>query len=290
MVQLRAFAAVVSLLVLFPYAAGASANMDRERALERLEQAKAAAKSIPEQGLALADLAWPAKPEDPLVSSLARAQLVEFGSHGFPALHHAMTNVELRYTADVTAALIESRRKALVDIPPNLLPALEDAVWFGSSDARRLAIPELALYQYRPALLACIDAGLEDPTLLELVIRSVARMGDDRARFFLEEVLLAEDQNQAAMAAEAMATIGGRALAPLRDAVLSEDETVRGNAIAALLPVASIDDLAVLYEYLAKFTADDEAMIGRVRERAALLEQVLEERLDYDSASPAPRP
>ena len=90
------------------------------------------------------------------------AQLVDFGSHGFPALHYAMTNVAIRYTADVTAALIESRRKSLVDIPPNLLPALEDAVWFGSSDARRLAIPELALYQYRPALLACIDAGLED--------------------------------------------------------------------------------------------------------------------------------
>ena len=40
-----------------------------------------------------------------------------------------------------------------------------------------------------------------------------------------------------------------------------------------------------------RLTSDAELYLyGRVRERAAFLEQVLEERLDYDSASPAPRP
>ena len=286
----RAIPAAAALLALIPCAAGAVAGLDEERSSQRVEQAKATAGSIPEQALALAALAWPAKPEDPLVSSIARAELVAFGAHGFPALHRVMTKVDPRYTADVTAALIEARRKDLANIPPNFLPALEDAVWFGSSDARRLAIPELALYQYRPALLACIDAGLEDPALLEPVIRSVARMGDDRARFFLEEVLLGDDPERAALAADALATIGGGALPPLRDAALSDDAARRRIAMQALLPVSSIDDLAVLYEYLGRFPEDDGALIGRVRERAGLLEQVLEERLDYESASPAPRP
>lgn len=269
---------------------GAVLAQDAEEAAARLSEAKAKAASIPEQASNLAELAWPATPDDPLLSSMARAELVGFGAHGFSALHQAMSKVDRLYTGDVAAALIESRRQNLANIPSSFFPALVDAVWYGSTDARRLAIPELALYQYRPALLACIDAGLEDPGLLELVIRSTARMGDDRARFFLEGIMLGKKPGLSALAAESLATIGGRALAPLRDAALSDNPALRQSAVPALLPVSSIDDLAVLYEYLGKFPGDDEAVIERVRVRAELLEKVLEERVDDESASPAPRP
>jgi hypothetical protein len=265
---------------------GADLAADETSIRRRLDEVKRRADSIPGQAHALAATAWPDEVTDPELAAAARGDLVDFGQHGFPALLRAMSRVQRRYTGDVTAVLIQARRRNLANLPPAYLPALEDAVWYGSTDARRLAIPELAAYRYGPVLMACIDAALEDPALLPLVVRESARFGDDRARFFLEGVLTEGPDALRPQAAESLAIIGGRAMGPLRDAALAESPLVRRPAIRALLPAARVDDLTVLYEYVARHGEEDAEMVERVREQAQRLEEALERQLDEESASP----
>jgi hypothetical protein len=259
-----------------------------DRARKIANEAKAAADSIKGQAAALVSLAWLEKPHDPEVAAFARAELVAFGAHGLGAMKDVLPRVDPVFAGDVTATLISARRTSMANLPPDYIPALEEAVWTGSPEAQRLAIPELAMHRYGPAVLACIDAALENPANMELVVRSLGTFRSDRARFFLEEVLLDGPDDLRAPAAQSLAAIGGQALTPLRNATRHANPAIRRPAILALIPDSGIDDLTVLYEYMGSFSDDDPRILEAIRDRARLLEALLEQQLDEESASPGP--
>lgn len=276
------------LTVLMVLAAPCLGATDEDDPKTIVNRAKLEAGSIEGQAEALARLAWPAGPYDPEVAALAREELVQFGEHGLAALRAAAERVDPLYSADVTAALIDARRQVRSGLPPDYLPALEEVVWSGSPDARRLAIPELAKIQYTLATLACIDTAIDYPTLRALVVRSLARFKDEGARFYLEQILLDGPDELREPAARSLAQIGGEAKKPLHLAVLSPDPVVRLPAIRGMIPFLQLDDLNVLYEYVAQFPDDDEEILSEVRAKAQVLEQIFEQELDQESASPSP--
>jgi HEAT repeat protein len=279
------FSTLIALVLLAVTQVAAAEESEARKIVNR---AKAEAGSIEGQAEALARLAWPAGPYQPDVAALAREELVLFGEHGLAALRAAVERVDPLYSADVTAALIDARRLVRSGIPPDYLPALEEVVWSGSPDARRLAIPELAKVQYTLATLACIDSAIDDPSLRGLVVRSLARFKDEGARFYLEEILLHGPDDLRETAARSLAQIGGEAKQPLHTAVLSPDPVVRLPAIRGMIPFLRMDDLNVLYEYVAQFPDDDEEILAEVRAKAQVLEQIFEQELDRESASPPP--
>lgn len=267
----------------------AAADSRAEEAQAVISRAKAEAGSIAAQAEALAKLAWPENGRpDPRLAPLARAELVEFGQHGLAALCDMLRRVDPVFSADVLLALTEARRRITEGVPPEYVPGLQEAVWRGSADACRIAVPELALYRSGPALLACIDRAVEEPALRPTVIRALGEWGDHRARFYLEEVLLRGPAELRPLAAASLAKIGGPAMLPLHGAALSPDPGVRTDALRALIPASGIDDLTTLYEYLDRFPDDDEVLRAEARSRCELLESVLEQRLEFDSASPSP--
>jgi HEAT repeat protein len=261
---------------------------DESSAREIINRAKTEAGSIEGQAEALARLAWPEGAYDPEIAALARAELILFGEHGLAALRASVHWVDPLYSADATAALIDARRRVRSGIPPDYLSALEEVVWSGSPDARRLAIPELAKVQYTLATLACIDTAIEYPALRALVVRSLARFKDEGARFYLEEILLNGPDDLREPAARSLAQIGGDAKQPLHSAVLFPDPVVRVPAIRGMIPFLRMDDLNVLYEYVAQFPDDDEEILREVRAKAQVLEQIFEQQLDRESATPPP--
>ena len=93
------------------------------------------------------------------------------------------------------------------------------------------------------------------------------------------------DPDHSRQAAEALALIGGRAIDTLRDATISPDPELRAAAIDALVPVSGVDDLTILYEYVALYPEDPPERIDLVLRRAAQLEAMLEARQDVDAAS-----
>jgi hypothetical protein len=251
-----------------------------------VREAVAKAKSIPAQAEALALLAWPDDAvADSQVSALARQQLVGFGDRGLQALQERLVAADIRFTADITSAIVETRLVVTAGLPPQYIPSLYDAVWFGSLDAKRLAMLELAEYRFPPAMLAFVDAAYEHPELTEIVIRSLKRLGDDRSRHYLGQLLLSGDPDYLDLAAEALAAIGGRGIEILRDATASPRPEIRGAVIDALVPVSGVDDLTILYEYVAQFPDDDSQRIDLVLQRAAQLESMLEARQELDAAT-----
>jgi hypothetical protein len=270
----------------FVVAAGLPLSLADGRASQVVNRAKAAAKDIPGQAEALALLAWPdATPVDPEVASLARREIVGFGDWGLDALHRRLLEAPPRFGADITSAIIETRLHVTANLPAQYIPSLYDAVWYGSVEAKRLAMAELAGQRFPPAMLPIIDAVYEYPALTEVAVETLQRLGDDRARFFLGELLLEGDPAYRQMAAVALATIGGRCIDTLRDATVSERAQIRGAAIDALLPVSSVNDLTILYEYIAQFPEDDADRVDRVLQRATQLEAILEARQDVDAAT-----
>jgi hypothetical protein len=260
---------------------------DDEEAYRIVNEAKAKAGAIPEQARALTLLAWPDGPvADPVVASLARSQIVGFGDHGLSAIVERMKSAPRRYQADIVSALIETRLVVSAGLPPEYLPGLYDAVWFGSMDAKRLAMVEIVRYRFSLATLTMMDAAHEYPLLRPTVIRTLASQGDDRARHFLGEILAEGDPALYPMVAQSLATIGGRAIETLRNATLSPDSALRAAAIDALLPVSGVDDLTILYEYVALFPEDPPGRLDLVLQRAAQLEAIMEARQDLDAASP----
>jgi hypothetical protein len=133
-------------------------------------KAKADAVAIPAQAEALVRLAWFDEQENRQVAALARDELVKFGKNGLRALFDSLTEVDIRYTADIVATLIASRKRMITGSPTEYIAALEQAIWFGSVDAKRLAIKEITRFKYSPALLPIMDSALEHPTLTGIVI------------------------------------------------------------------------------------------------------------------------
>ena len=97
--------------------------------------------------------------------------------------------------------------------------------------------------------------------------------------------MTADDPTYLHAAAAALARIGGRSIDVLRDASASPREDVRGAAIDSLVPVAGVEDLTILYEYVMQFPDDDPERIDLVIQRAPQLESSLEARQDRDAGT-----
>jgi len=257
-----------------------------DSAEQTIRRTKALAGEIPEQAVALTQLIWGDAYERPEVAALARETLIEYSRYAYPALHEATMWVDKVHSADIAATLIETRRRYPAIPSLRYLPALDQLLWFGSVDARRLVIPELAINRYRLAILPTIDAAYENPELRELILRELPRFQQDETRHYLGRVLNEGNETERELAAEALAMIGGQCMTTLREAVLTDRAEVRIVALMRFLPATAPSDLAVLYEYLASFPDDDEQTLTNVRRRASLLESLLESKQERESASP----
>jgi hypothetical protein len=238
-----------------------------------LNRAKAAAGSISKQADALVDLAW--GHDDALVRAAARDELVKFGSHALPALRRALPRVDPLFQGDVTATLIEARRRNRSGNPPDYMPALDEAIWFGSVEARRLAIIELSRYPFPPAVLTTIDAVHEFPELTLTGLRALGRMRNERARFFLRRVLLHGEPRYQRVAAQALGLVGETGIPVLRELLAASEPSVREAAVFAFLPYATPDDIAALREYVGLHDGDDPAVLDAIRERVLELEAAI---------------
>jgi HEAT repeat protein len=250
---------------------------------EILRAAKRGTKSVEEQATALARLAWPSeRPVNHHVAHGARKQLAGYGEYGLEALRNAIPAVDPIYRADVVATLLEAGRRIATGQPPNLLPAFEEALWYGSVEAQRLAMREIAQLRFDRGMLPIVDAVHEAPILLRSAVLSLGRLRDARSRFFLDSVLRAEetplgDPRTRAAAADALAALLGDGTPLLRAATRSERLEVRRTSVAALVPVSGLEDLTVLHEYLANHPDDDPHVLRLVEKRVRLLESLIDQ-------------
>jgi HEAT repeat protein len=256
-----------------------------ESAQKIIDDAIAKAGSIPRQADALVELAFPDEDGDRTVMLLARKSLVAYGEYAIPALRAAVTEARPDHQADVVWTLTRAFLKIETGLPALYLIGLEEAAWYGTREARLRAIPELGRHRYRPALLTIIDAAYEDPELAPTAIEALAMMGDDRARFFLEKQMLEGGPEVRGIAAAALARIGDKALLPLKVAIRSDDSDVRFVSVQALLPVATVDDISTLHEYVYNHPDDDPGTLEAVRASALALEETLSRQAEADAAS-----
>jgi len=256
---------------------------------EILADAKFGTSTVEEQVQALLGLAWPSEENpDPLVQAAARYSMVRYGHHALPVIRRAIPTLDPLYQADATEALIEARFRDPSGMPPDYLPGLEEAIWYGSVEAQRIGLNEIKRYQFPPAVLSSIDASYANPELTVYILQSLAEMMDVRAQPFITEVLLSGADRFKRPAASALVGLGSGAVNALRRAAGSENIAVRQAALAALLPLTELDDLSLLHDYYALRTGDDPALREAARKRAVLLEQELEQRQAEEAASPDP--
>jgi hypothetical protein len=280
-----------SLLAAAVGSAGAAEQPAAERPDPRevLKQAKREALAIPAQARALVGLAWPAPgPADPLVQALARQELVHFGSHALPVLREAVKQVDPLYRADVTATLIEARRSERFSNSPDFLPGLEEAIWFGSVEARRLAMIELSRYPFPPAVLTIIDAIHQEPELMVNGLRALSRMRNERTRFFLKRVLHHGAPRYQRLAAEGLGRLAESGIPLLREATAAQDRGVRETALAAWIPYAAPEDVTLLHEYVTAHGDDDPDLLRAARDKALELEAALEREHLAEAATSEP--
>ncbi len=233
----------------------------------------------------LVQLAWLRPGVPPEVSERARAELEGWGARVIPTLRRAMERVRTDQTASVVRTILVARESDRAGIPLEYVAALVDALWIGSPEAKRAAIPYLAMQGEKLAVLPLIDSALDDPALVPDVVRALGVIGDDRARFWLEKVLHGGGPGDREAAAVALARIGGRAMSPLRDALRSQNRDVRLAAARAILPVATPDDLTAFYVYLSEHADDDPATSQALRAAAAVIEEKREAQQAADAAS-----
>ena len=282
--RLLACVAFVPLLLAPPLSAAERVDPDRV-ITDALAQA---GEEIPKQCQALVRLAWPDKPGAPEIAARARAELVAFGERAIPTLRFAVRRVKPKDQEDVVRTSIEAFRQMTSRVPPDYLPGLEEAVWFGSEEAKGVAIRELARFRYRGAVLTIIDAAYEFPALGPISVEALGRIGDERGRFFLEKVLNEGKPGVAEPAAISLAQIGGRALLPLKAALRADRRAVRVAAARALLPVARVEDLSSLFEYLEAHASDDPVTAEALRQAAIMLEKQRQAQEAAAAASSAP--
>ena len=247
-----------------------------ETAYAALDVIKRDAGAIPQQAWALAQVAWPDEMTDPGLSSEARRQLRTFGRNGIGAMRRALRGARPIYHADIVAAMLQSHAEVIGSISQDYLPGLEDAIWYGSYDAKRMAIIEVTRFRYPPSLTSMVDAAVEHTDLRLLVINSLGEYGSDKARAYLYEILSTAEPELREAAARSMVRIGERALIKLREVALGDDAKARKAAIRALLPVSSFDDLGVLFTFMTDHADDDPVLTEWVRQRATLLEELRE--------------
>lgn len=274
-----------ALAVLYAILGAPATAVSPEEAERAVLQALAAQTSERAQADELAQLAWLRDGVPPAVAERARVELERFGWHAIPTLAETLHHVSPEDSASVVSTLIVARDSHAVGIPESFLPALVDVLWVGSSEAKRLAIPRIAIAKHPLSVLPLVDSALEDPALLPDVVQALGAIGDDRARFFLEKTLHESGPGVREGSAVALARIGGRALVALRDGMRSTNRDVRLASVRALLPVAGEDDLTALYVYLTEHEGDDPATARAVRAAAETIEEYREARLASEAAS-----
>jgi hypothetical protein len=279
--------AVASMLGAIP-AQAASADEDPHTVISR---ALAVAPDIPGQAAVLVELIWPKHGAgDPLVAATARHELVDYGEFALGALRQAFKTADPRWQADIMGTFVEAAHTITSGQPADVLPGLEEGIWFGSPAGRRIAIREMARYKYPPAVLPIIDAIDESPELTIPGMRALGQMGDGRARFYLSQVLLRGSLRLKREAAQALAGLDDAGLIVLRVAVRSESRAQREAAFSALLPVAKPEDADMVHRYVADHPDDDPALLKRAAERGAELEEQLEAKRDSEAASGEEQP
>lgn len=281
--RLRILAAALGIAA--AYAVADSAPLAPEEAERIVRQALVGKLSHAEQAEELLQLAWLRAGVPPEVSESARVELERWGARVIPTLRRAMARVRTDQTASVVRTILVARESDRAGIPLEYVASLADALWIGSPEAKREAIPYLAMEGEKFAVLPLIDSALEEPDLVPEVIRALGVIGDDRARFWLEKVLHEGGPGDREAAAVALARIGGRAMAPLRDALRSASRDVRLAAARAILPVATPDELTAFYLYLAEHADDDPATSQALRAAAAVIEEKREAQQAADAAS-----
>lgn len=232
------------------------------------------AKSIREQADVLLRLAWLEESTDPAVAALARFGLEQYGSNAMLPLRRAFPDIPPRFLPDAVATLIGASQHVSGQTPPDYLPALEEVLWIGTAEAQRLAIPEICRYRYLPGFLPVIDSAYENPQLAKLAAEQIVQFQDDRARHFLEHLLLTGGPDEKRAAAQSLAAIGERARRVLLNAVKSPEPLVRIEAVTALLDIIEPHELIVLQDYVQKH--DDDAVSERARAKVVELGGVLE--------------
>jgi len=235
--------------------------------------------AIPAQARALIELAWPKQGGgDPAVRALARQRIVEFSAFAINPLRAEFRKIPAADQEDAARALVEAFR-SIPGGPNSDYPlAVEEAIWYGSEGAKRVAIPEAGRLKNRLSVLTILDAAQEFPALTSTAMKALGDIGDDRARFFLERQLQEGKGEIPGEAARALAQIGQRAVLPLKSALRSDRRSVREAAARAFIPVATLDDLSALHEYATEHPKDDPGTVRAVREVAATLEKIREAR------------
>jgi len=238
------------------------------------------------QARTLARLAWGEDNENHELAARAREKLTLYGKHGMQAISEAFQWSDTTLSADIMLGIIEAEKQMTSGTSSYTTAGIDTAIWFGSPDAKRLAMLYMADRPVPIFLLAVMDSAYEYPQLTPVVIETLQRIRDDRARFFLADQMERGDAETRRRAAEALATIGGQGFQYLRAWTLSEQPELRAVALRALLPKTTIGDLMTLYEYVELFPDDDPNLLAALRTRAELLEGVFEAQQEVDSASP----
>ena len=242
--------------------------------------------SIQGRARTLARLAWGEENENHELAARAREQLTLYGNHGMQSIARSFQWADPALSADIMLASIEAEKQMTSGVSSYTTVAVDHAIWFGSPEAKRLAMAYMSMRPVPILLLPVMDAAYEYPQLTLVVIETLQVIRDDRARFFLAEQMEQGDAETRKRVAEAMATIGGQCLDYLRAWALADQPELREVALRALLPTTTIGDLTTLYEYVEMFPDDDPNLLTALRARAEILEALFEAQQEIDSASP----
>ncbi len=252
----------------------------------KLREAMRDQRDVPGRTRALARLAWAEDTETEALAYHARKRLIEAAAQGMEAMTHALSWAETSRFADIMLASIEAEQNMTMGTSPHTIGAIDRCIWFGSPDAKRLAMVYMTRRPVHLLLLPVMDVAYEHPQLTPVVIDTLALMKDPKARFFLADQMQTGSPAIRKRAAEALSKIGGRGLEYLRAWALSEDPEMRRVALEALLPTAKVGDLTTLYEYLTLFPEDDPEVMAKLRARAELLEQAILIQEEMDARTP----
>jgi hypothetical protein len=100
---------------------------------------------------------------------------------------------------------------------------------------------------------------------------------NERARFYLNDIMHGDNPEYRDAAARALANIRGEAHTLLTKALLSDDPAIRKSAALAIIPVAGPSELTAMHEYVYLFPEDDPETVDAVRKAAEELEIKIEE-------------
>jgi len=272
----RAYRFTCAILIVGICLGGSTQAKTPEEIQEIIKEALFGKNKVPDQVRALIGLAWPEEgTPDPRVQAEARQSLVMYGLYALPELRRTIPDMDPLFQGDAVAAFIEARFRNPAGMPPDYLPGLEESIWYGSSEAQRIALNEIKRYSFPPAVLSSIDAAYANPILTRYVVASLAKMRDPRARLFLSDLMLEGSDFYKGVAAQALTAFGDRSYENFRAGINSEDPMTRQTSLRVFLLLTETADLDALRTYLESWPDDDPELRDAVRQRVEVLERRL---------------